>query len=377
MDFSGILAKLGAWLLSLHTALGGVFILPVSIQMVTDPAVFDVGGGSYAIVWVTSKRGTGWVTFSSGGTDYTVYEQSSGTIKSDDTIHVVKVPKAKLDNNSYSVHSQYTFLNFAYFSIKGKTVDSSTYNFRGYSGQDEIKALTFSDIHGLYADSFIVAKMLVDKPDLVLLPGDITLDWLLVKQTFVDEVLNTAAVLSESSCPVVYARGNHETRGAFATEVKKYFPTNTGELYFTTNYGPISMLVLDTGEDKVDTDPEYGGLANFEAYRAQQYEWMTNLQKDVSQDYQYRMTIAHIPTIDNHFGTDWIAPMKNNLDINFMVSGHTDPNAIWRNVTDFPIFVDGGRTGSEFRGSMITFKDGKYLCKSINKVGKVFVNEYA
>src|SRR5690625_5315672 len=53
-----------------------------------------------------------------------------------------------------------------------------------------------------------------------------------------------------------------------------YFPTPSGKPYFTFRQGPVFFLFLDGGEDKPDSDIEYGGLSYFDEYREEQAEWL-------------------------------------------------------------------------------------------------------
>lgn len=50
-------------------------------------------------------------------------------------------------------------------------------------------------------------------------------------------------------------RGNHENRGAYAQHWLDYFPTPTGETYYTFRRGPAFFIVLDGCEDKPTTIP--------------------------------------------------------------------------------------------------------------------------
>ena len=98
------------------------------------------------MVWATSVKGTGYLTYTYDGKEYTVYDAASGNIKTDDTVHVVKVKKEHLDHNTYQVHSQSVLFKFGYTAFKGATVSSEAISFRGYSGQDEIEIVSVSDI---------------------------------------------------------------------------------------------------------------------------------------------------------------------------------------------------------------------------------------
>lgn len=63
-----------------------------------------------------------------------------------------------------------------------------------------------------------------------------------------------------SETPILYNRGNHETRGIYADHLPEYFPKVGGNYYKLYMAGSVAVLLLDCGEDKPDSDIEYGGL---------------------------------------------------------------------------------------------------------------------
>ena len=68
--------------------------------------------------------------------------------------------------------------------------------------------------------------------------------------------------------PLVYVRGNHDTRGSFARRLLDYFPTDSGRYYYTLRQGPVVFLVLDGGEDKPDGEQRILRAGEFRALPA-------------------------------------------------------------------------------------------------------------
>ena len=112
-----------------------------------------------------------------------------------------------------------------------------------------------------------------DKNDFVLFNGDMVTTFASGQQIF-DGFLTTAVKSFASEIPFFYARGNHETRGLFFAHYRDYFPSPTGQTYYSFQAGPVFFIVLDGGEDKPDSDIEYNGLGGFDTYRAQEAEWL-------------------------------------------------------------------------------------------------------
>jgi predicted phosphodiesterase len=83
----------------------------------------------------------------------------------------------------------------------------------------------------------------------------------------------TSAALAQTT-PLMYARGNHELRGAFARQLYDYIPNVDGRFYFARDAGPVHLLVLDTGEDKPDDTNVYADLNRTTPYRAAELAWL-------------------------------------------------------------------------------------------------------
>lgn len=342
----------------------------IGFGITVEPSVFECGD-CYAVMWVTSGKGSGCVKYTYNDEEKTVWDSRSGAIASDDTIHVVKVPKNELIGNEYKVVSQSVTYKFGYFAIKGKTVESDTYFFGGIPKDDDIKILSISDIHELEKKMMKAVSHIDVQPDLIVLLGDIP-SKMTSKKNFIT-ILEDANMLSGGKVPVLYVRGNHETRGEFASQLADYFPTSTGELYFTFDFGALSAAVLDTGEDKSDDHREYSGLVDFESYRRQEFEWINSLD---SSDLggKYRIVFSHMPNIEDHFGMNWIKPFAE-LDASLFVTGHF-------HMVDFidgepPIVIGGGKIdgGDDFGVTMLTLHDGKIDIKTVNVDGDILLSE--
>lgn len=77
----------------------------IGFGITVEPSVFECDD-CYAVIWVTSGKGSGCVKYTYNDEEKTVWDSRSGAIASDDTIHVVKVPKNELIGNEYKVVSQ-------------------------------------------------------------------------------------------------------------------------------------------------------------------------------------------------------------------------------------------------------------------------------
>src|SRR5699024_7507473 len=140
------------------------------------------------------------------------------------------------------------------------------------------KQLSFLMVNDIHESNDVLEKLLkmgsVEDTDLVMFAGDminnartedkimdgfmdISINNSRTEDQIFDGFMDTSVNIFASEIPMYYARGNHETRGAFASNFSDYFPSPTGNLYYLIRQGPICFVILDSGEDKPDTDIEY------------------------------------------------------------------------------------------------------------------------
>ena len=336
------------------------FALPVNSAIFfidNEASVFESGDGMYTVIWSTSLPGTGSVSYTFDGKEYTVTDRQNSAIRTTDTVHSVRVPKAHLDNNTYTYSSQQIGTRRAYVAVKGRTITSKPIAFKGYSGQEKINALVLSDIHEDPAKAEKAVKNFSVSPDLLVLNGDLV-SYMTSVLKF-KQVLSYAHRFSDGTIPVIYTRGNHENRGTYGPEAVDIFKTSTGGQYFTCSYGPIQFLCLDSGEDKDDSDWTYSGLVDSTSYIAEETEWMKSLILD--EDAEYKICIAHMPNLNNRYGFNWTRILTD-LDIDLFVGAHKHRVNFdyGRGRTSFYQMIDGGKTNDNgFIATMLTFGEGK------------------
>jgi predicted phosphodiesterase len=170
-------------------------------------------------------------------------------------------------------------------------------------------------------------------------------------QGFVDLAVSRFA----KQVPFYLARGNHETRGLFATSFLTYFPTLTGMPYYTLKHGDVFYIVLDGGEDKPDSCLEYYETAQYDNYRKAEAEWLKKVvESDECKNAKYRIVVMHMPPIGGknmwhgpkHAGECFL-PILNKANITVMLSGHTHKysyNLPDTTDAEFPILVNAHNT---------------------------------
>ncbi|MDR0535735.1 MAG: metallophosphoesterase [Puniceicoccales bacterium] len=96
--------------------------------------------------------------------------------------------------------------------------------------------------------------------------------------------------------PVFVARGNHDVRGIWSNKVPDYVAFPGNRPYYAFRSGPVAAIVLDTGEDKPDNHPSFGGVAAFEPLIREQAAWLDEVVlRPEFRDAPHRVVFCHIP----------------------------------------------------------------------------------
>ena len=264
------------------------------MYFVTKPVVYAVED-EYQIVFETSRLATAEVKVG----DSIYYDTSSGTIKSSSKIHKIIVPMKILDfEKQYEVSSTNILYRGPYNGVKGRTITHAS-TFRGVDPTGgPFKFHVGSDFHDKKKSRIASIKYEWEELDFIVLAGDIS-SFLETKWN-ISFINQCAYEASNGEIPVIYNRGNHETKGLHRDELANAVGSKNNDFYFTVTLGEIFIIVLDLAEDHNDDWWEFYGTANYSAYRRKQISWLEKIKDDVDhkymwQSYAYRYVISHQP----------------------------------------------------------------------------------
>lgn len=345
---------------------------------VYDPAVYAVGD-EYCIIFNTLVAGMGWIEID--GVRYV--NDRNGNIVSDEKVHKNYVPVSVLDKSgSYDIVFVPVYERKAYFPTSGEE-QRKTYSFRTPNMSDDIKIYEISDTHSAVKNPVSAAEYFGDELDILIMNGDIPNHCGNIDQIMA--LYEVASKITHGSIPIVFSRGNHDTRGAAAIHYDKYTPTDmASRTYYTFRIGKIWGIVLDCGEDKADNHPEYGGMASFHNFRIRQTEFIKNVIERRAEEYEadgieYRLIICHIPfdhSLNEHESevyTEWIA-LLNKIKADVMLFGHihdTEFQPAMRQtrfgVIEPPAVIGGNPKGDNFVGTALTLDKNGYLVQFTDK----------
>lgn len=258
------------------------------------PAVCCVGV-DYDIIFLCHCRALASVLVA--GVTYT--DNNNGVMRTDTLVHKIRVPGSALNAaGTYTIHLAPLADHCNYFP-KPEPTQAYTYVFHPIPEQDDtpVHAVVLADTHG-DAVTPPKAALAAGEPQLLILDGDIgdsadTVD-------MITTMHRLAATITRGTYPVVYARGNHDTRGHNAEHLTEYVPTRDGATYFTFRQGPVWGIVLDAGEDKPDDREEYGGVCDYPVFRRAQSDYMASVIARKEQEFEapgvrYRIAVCHMP----------------------------------------------------------------------------------
>lgn len=336
-------------------------------QINVGPYLQAVSENSFTVVWDTVDEAVAWVEVAPDddthfyNTERTKYYQSTLGKKIVGTHHVVTVDGLE-PATTYryrimcrSVESTDGDRNVFY----GKLFGSDVYSKQPLkvatldSSGDSVYFAVANDYHG-HPD--VLERHFGDASgagyDFVFFNGDMT-SQMDSHKDLVDNYIDVASRTFASQTPWYLARGNHENRGLAAYGFLDWFPTVNGHAYYTFRQGPVMFMVLDSGEDKPDSDIEYSGLGNFDRYRSEQARWIAQtIESKEWKDAPVHVVFCHIPPENGSWHGpqelyDKFVPLLNKADVNLMICGHTHSfgyHEKGEGGIDFPILINPNQT---------------------------------
>ncbi len=307
------------------------------------PSVFAVED-TYQIIIPAKKELLMWVKIG----DEEFFDDTNGILRSSSSIHKITVPQRLLDEKkSYTVCFYQVKKRKAYCT---KTYDKKEYvfSFKPVKSNESLKIYHISDSHDRYKFAVDSAKNAGDF-DLLILNGDIARHSESVK--YIEIIYLISGSASKGEIPCVFSRGNHDLRGKCAEYLADYTPEHFGKSYYTFSLGDLWGIVLDCGEDKDDSDEEYGNTVCCHNFRQRETKFLEAvIEKGEFNDpkYKRKAVICHSPftykfkdderfTIENEIYMYWCELIKDKLKPDFYLFGHTHETEIVTSESQYEI----------------------------------------
>ena len=201
------------------------------------PVVYAVED-TYQITFTTQAKGTAWVKID--GIEYN--DTYAGYRETENKIHKITVPMEILDNaGEYTIYTRSMILRGPYCALQGKTLQK-TYNWKGVNPDDGLNYYVFADTHNTRKTPYEATTYFGDDLDFLISAGD-NVSWV-DRDADLEEALILAGKITKGEVPVVYARGNHETKGVKAHELYQYVGADGEDFYYTFRLKNIWVITV-------------------------------------------------------------------------------------------------------------------------------------
>ena len=354
------------------------------------------------VMWVTFEECRGSVEYHA---DSSVVASGKGTkaYGYDDGIPVAKtrIHKVLIKNLQagkkyyYRVNSEKVLKYESYNKVFDEAYYSDIFSFTTFNDQNtDFTVLVFNDLQRSLGESQLskFAPVIADlKYNLVVFNGNCLND--LNKEDDLTTWLNKYAKFAKGSqVPVIYLRGNRETRGAMAHLLKNYVDyVKDGKSYGAMNLGDTRLLFLDTGENKSDNDPGLNDMADYEAYRQEQTNYLDiELNNPKYTNAAKRVLIHHIPLFSsvmygrNEYnpGLELWGERLNAANINIALTGYVQEfeyiakEAYDREMkNNYPVYIGGGLEPNRMTMAVLSKSGSVLSLKVYDSNGAVKVDE--
>lgn len=329
-----------------------------AVRITWGPYLQQVGTDQATVMWGTDKDAVSWVETASDDSLHFYAEERPRHFQTKLGRKVIgrihRVPVKGLEPGTtyrYRVFSQEVTENKTYQVCYGPVASTRVYKkepLRFTTLNPSKKSVRFSVVNDMHADTARMARLIVGRDthkalDFMIFNGDMVSN-MDSEQQVMDGFVNKAVELFASEIPFYMVRGNHEGRGVFAENYLDYFPTKTGQPYYSFRHGPVFFVVLDGGEDKPDSDIEYFGLNRMDDYRLAEAQWLKDIVASPEfKNAPYKVAVVHVPpTGGTWHGTlhakEVFLPILNDAGIDIMLCGHLHEH----------VFIPAGSEGNRF-----------------------------
>lgn len=270
------------------------------------------------------------------------------------------------------------------FRFKENLAATPVYHFRTLDPHGHsLRFVTFNDVHMKHTLMGVLLKQVKPEDyDFSLLLGDVFEGFYKDGSDVIQEWIQYIGLLDGADKPILFVRGNHDVRQAFAKRLAYLFdlpnldptqPWGAEQWNYTLQAGPVSLLMLDTGEDDDGTTPttSYKNPVLWNKVRQREADWLQQVVPSAAlTSTPWRVLCSHIPLYNSPWTsapsrTLW-TPVLQKWKPDLALAGH---DHTWRPATPIPAgvpwpsLVGGGpaKCGGEEATMMVIAADPQML----------------
>ena len=348
---------------ALYFESAGQHIRPYGFE--AAPYLQNLQEKSVSIYWVMNRSSTSWVEYGNSSDLGRISRNSQhGLFDANLPVQKAYLTGLKPATDYYYRTASVEIQQYgAYDVVFGDTVYSEVKFFRTPTAKlSEFSFLAFNDVH----DRPAFIEDVVEREsgfDFVAYLGDIMghIDY---TDQIISNVIRPSASFFAGEKPFYWIRGNHEARGSQARKLIDYIDAPGNRYYYAFEWGPVYFIVLDSGEDKPDTNQHYFSLVDFDNYRREQSMWLKDVvESSEFHSAKFRIVLTHFPIyltevvardeIHRHgraHNQEKFASLLNESGVDLLLCGHTHRYHVAHpeeNVTNFHVVVGGGNPAQD------------------------------
>ena len=350
----------------------------------TKPYLQNPVGNGITVMWETTVPAYCWVEY---GTDTTQLKRArtivDGQVVCNNYLHKIRIDGLQPGQKYYyRVCSQEMLLYQAYKKVFGNTAQSSFSEFTlPTTDTDSFTAVVFNDLHQHTQTFRALCKQIQNVDyDFVVFNGDCVDDPVDHNQAtaFISEL--TEGVHGDR-IPTFFMRGNHEIRNAYSIGLRDHYDYVGDKTYGSFNWGDTRIVMLDCGEDKLDSHWVYYGLNDFTQLRNEQVDF---LKKELSakefKKAKKRVLIHHIPLYGNsekNLCADLWTNLLEKAPFNVSLNAHTHKYAFHPKGelgNNYPVVIGGGYKMDGATVMILEKKKNDLKIKVLNVKGEILLD---
>ena len=290
-------------------------VQPCSL-IASAPVLQNAAETSIGVSFAVSADASGWVEYSTSPdlkNATRAYSGEHGLMTVDDKVALIRVTGLRPATKYYYRIGADRIEFKGGYAMKnlGPEVDPKIHSFTTLGAAATGSFCVINDTHD-QKDTIdrVLAKVGALKPSVVLWNGDASNTSETIEDAmniFIHAHRNHPEYAADT--PYMFLNGNHDFRGRFnrrlgglmmfreLTERKPEY-AELGR-NFVQRLGDIALIGLDTGEDKLDTNPKFAGIFKMKPYREKQAKWLAEvIESDAVRTAKFKVAFCHIPLYD-------------------------------------------------------------------------------
>lgn len=289
---------------------------PVAL-IASAPVLQNAAETSVGVSFAVTADASGWVDYAPSPDlkdAVRVYSGAHGLMTIDDKVALIRLTGLKPATRYYYRIGADRIAYKGGYSMKnlGPETDAKIHTFTTLGAAATGSFCVINDTHAVAAVlSCTLAQVAALKPSVVVWNGDASNTSETVDQA-IDIFLRPHPDHPEyaADTPYMFLNGNHDYRGRFNRRLgdlmmyrelseRKAEYAELGR-NFVQRLGDIALIGLDTGEDKLDTNPLFAGVFKMQAYREKQARWLAEaIETPAVKAAKFKVVLCHIPLFDS------------------------------------------------------------------------------